>query len=484
MTNPMQHSRFRAGLVAAGLSLIGLAALAACNTDKLLTAPTPDVVLPQNLTGASVLPNAYAAAIGDFQVAYAGSGGNVPGTFGATEGLVLMSGLLSDELLNAETFPTRLEVDRRATNPVNATMLSIFQLAQRARATTELVASSYAQYDPTNPNRAEIQALSGFMYVLFAEAYCNGVPTSKINPDGTFAFGNPQTGTQLLTAAVAKFDSAITVATAAGASGLNALNLARIGKGRALLDLNQPAAAAAAVSGGTPVPTTYVYNILHDENTSRQYNGVYQFTVTSKRFTVANNEGGNGLPFVTTNDPRVPVVRTGNGFDNGTPFYRTPKYTSQAQVPARGAPTPLALGTEARLIEAENALRNGDDVTFLSKLNEARANAKTYSDSPTPPASPAPIVTLPIDAPGKQNLLFTERAYDLYLTSHRLGDLRRLIWQYNRGAETVFPTGVYNPAGAAAGNNYGTDVNLPVPFEETNNPQYKGCIDRVAGIGS
>ncbi|HEY2064812.1 MAG TPA: hypothetical protein VGG84_02560 [Gemmatimonadaceae bacterium] len=477
----MQHTRFRFGRVAAGLALIGLVAAGACNTDKLLTVPTPDVVLPQNLTGASVLPNAYAAAIGDFQVAYAGDGGNVVGTFGSTEGLVLMSGLLSDELLDAETFPTRLEVDRRATNPVNATMLSIFQLAQRARASTELVAASYAKYDPNNANRAEIQALSAYMYILFAEDYCNGVPTSTVNPDGSFTFGASQTGTQMLTAAVAKLDSAITVATAAGASGTTALNLARIGKGRALLDLNQPAAAAAAVAA---VPSTFVYNMLHDENTSRQYNGVYVFTVSSKRFTVANNEGGNGIPFVTTNDPRVPVVRTGTGFDGTTPFYRTPKYTSLAQNPARGAPTPLALGTEARLIEAENALINNDDVTFLAKLDSARAAAKTYSDTPTPPASPAPITTVPLDAPSKQNLLFTERAYDLYLTAHRLGDLRRLIWQYGRNSEAVFPTGPYNPLGAAAGNNYGTDVNLPIPFEESNNPQYKGCLDRSAAFGS
>jgi hypothetical protein len=115
------------------LLIAAIGTLAACNQDKLLTVPTPDVVLPKDLTGSTVLPNAYAAAIGDFQVAYAGSGGNVTGTFGSTEGLVIMSGLLSDELLDAETFPTRLEVDRRATNPVNATMLAIFQLAQRAR---------------------------------------------------------------------------------------------------------------------------------------------------------------------------------------------------------------------------------------------------------------------------------------------------------------------------------------------------------------
>ena len=459
------------------LLIAAVGILAACNQDKLLTVPTPDVVLPKDLTGSTVLPNAYAAAIGDFQVAYAGSGGNVTGTFGSTEGLVIMSGLLSDELLDAETFPTRLEVDRRATNPVNSSMLAIFQLAQRARATAELVAGSFAQFDATNPNRAEVLALAGYMYILFAEDYCNGVPNSKVNADGTFAYGDPQTGTQLLNNAVAKFDSAITIATAAGAGGATALNLARIGKGRALLDLNNPTGAAAAVSA---VPSTYVYNINHDENTTRQYNGVYTFSVTSKRFTVAEKEGGNGIPFVSTNDPRVPVVRTANGFDGSTPFYRTPKYTSLAQIPARGAPTPLALGTEARLIEAENALRAADLVTFLTKLNDARVNSKTYSDAPVAPPALTPILVadLPADDVGRQNLLFRERAYDLYLTAHRLGDLRRLIRQYGRNAETVFPTGVYNPLGAAAGNSYGPDVNLPIPFEETNNPQYKACLDR------
>jgi len=475
----MRHIRFNVRRLCALVSMAGVSGVVACDHDKLLTVPTPDVVLPSDLTGAAVLPNAFAAAIGDFQVAYGGSGGNVPGTFGDTEGLVLMSGLLSDELLNAETFPTRLEVDRRATNPVNATMLEVFQLAQRARATTELVAKSYAEFDPANPNRAEVLALAGFMYILFAENYCNGVPNSTVNADGTFTFGDPQTGTQLLNNAVAKFDSAITIATAAGASGASALNLARIGKGRALLNLNNPTAAAAAV---TAVPNTYVYNINHNENTTRQYNGVYTFSVASKRFTVAEKEGVNGLPFVTTNDPRVPVVRTTNGFDGTTPFYRTPKYTSLAQNPARGAPTPLALGIEARLIEAENALRANDAVTFLAKLNDARVNAKTYSDAPVPPAALAPLLVtdVPADAVGRQNLLFRERAFNLYLTSHRVGDLRRLIRQYGRGAETVFPTGAYNPLGAAAGNNYGPDVNLPIPFEETNNPQYKACIDRTA----
>src|SRR5438309_231880 len=99
--NPMSLKRIprRATLAAA---LVGAASLAGCNTDKLLTVATPDVVRPQDISTAAALPNAYAAAIGDFALGYAGSGGS--------EGLVLMSGLLADELYDAETFPTRIEV--------------------------------------------------------------------------------------------------------------------------------------------------------------------------------------------------------------------------------------------------------------------------------------------------------------------------------------------------------------------------------------
>ena len=486
---PMPHFKRNARRVLPS-ALLALAGLAACNQDKLLSAPTPDVVLPKDVTNAAALPNAYAASLGDFQLAFSGGSGGGSAT---NEGLVIMSGMLGDELMNAETFTTRLEVDRRATNPVNGTMLNIFQNAQRARATAELVTSRYAQYDPANPQRAEVQSLAAFMYILFAEDYCNGVPQSHVADDGTFVYGAGQTGIQLLNNAVAKYDSAITVATAAGAGGTAALNLARVGKARALLDLATPAtlaaqsAAAAAVVAA--VPTTFLYNIQHDENTSRQYNGVYSFTVTSKRFTVANNEGGNGLPFVTLNDPRAPVIRTSNGFDGTTPFFRTPKYTSLAPAvygflgtSGRGAPVTLASGVEARLIEAEAALNANDDVTLLAKLNAARAAAKTFSDATTVPASPAPLTVADLGATtvSRQDLLFRERALDMFLTTHRLGDLRRLIKQYSRAANAVFPTGTYNPLGAAAGTAYGTDVNLPVPFEEQNNPQYAACLDRAA----
>src|SRR5215831_12242179 len=206
--------------VAFGVALAGVAGLAACSEQDLLNVPTPDVVLPKDITGASALPAAYAAAIGDFQVAYSGGYGT---GLDLNEGLAQMSGLLADELIDAETYNTRIEVDRRDTKAINSTTLQTFQDIQRARATTDLVTSRFRQFDPKNPEGAEVQALAAFTYVLLAEDYCNGVPASKVNDDGSFTYGQPETGTQLLNQAVAKFDSAIALATAT--NGATALNL-------------------------------------------------------------------------------------------------------------------------------------------------------------------------------------------------------------------------------------------------------------------
>jgi hypothetical protein len=53
--------------------------------------------------------------------------------------------------------------------------------------------------------------------------------------------------------------------------------------------------------------------------------------------------------------------------------------------------------------------------------------------------------------------------------------MRRLIRQYGRGAESVFPTGSYFKGGV-----YGTDVNLIPNSAERNNPAYTGCANRDA----
>jgi hypothetical protein len=484
---PLSLSARRALLV---VVLATAAGLAACNQDKLLTAPTPDVVRPADIATRAALPSAFASTLGDFQLAYGGGYGGGPPLLDNNEGLAQMTGLLSDELLNAESFNTRIELDRRATTPLNGNTLQTFQDAQRARATANLVASRYRDLDPANPQGPIVQALGAYMYVFFAEDYCNGVPTSRVTETGAFEYGPPQTGTQLLTTAVAKFDSAITIAGALGSAGAPALNLARIGKGRALLDLGDFAGAASAVAA---VPSGYEYDIEHSATTGRQNNGLYAFMYLERRFTIAEKEGINGLPFVTLNDPRAPVFRAStefgpgytNGFDGTTPLYLTTKYSQY------GSPTPLAVGAEARLIEAEVAMRNGDAGTFLAKLNAARENAPTYPADPgakSPNRSGPPDLTaadIPASAAAQQDLLFRERALTLFLTSHRVGDLRRLTYQYGRPTESVWPTGPYQATNPdKQGTNYDVAVNLPIPQQESNNPLATAaqCLNRSADI--
>src|SRR5260221_484554 len=119
--------------------------------------------------------------------------------------------------------------------------------------------------------------------------------------------------------------------------------MAKVGKGRALLDLGQPAAAAAAVSG---VATTFAYNTTHTLSLGRQQDGIFVFINQTERFGVANQDGGNGLNFRSALDPRVPWARTpanNVGFDNATPDYYEGKYASET------ATVPVANGVEARL---------------------------------------------------------------------------------------------------------------------------------------
>jgi hypothetical protein len=347
------------------------------------------------------------------------------------------------------------------------------------------VSGRFRQFLPNDARGAEIQALAAYTLVLMGEAYCNGVPTSKVNEDGTFTYGSPLTGDQLFATAIAKFDSAIALATATDGSA--ALNLALIGKARTLIDLDRYPEAAAVVA---PVPSSFDYSIQHSENTGRQQNAIYSYNYLERRFSVGDREGTNGLPYVSLADPRVPTflnpINNGVGFDGETPLYLTTKF------PDRKAPVPLAIGAEARLIQAEAALRRGDLGTFLDMLNQARAAAPTYTPTgssteqplPKPPALTA--ADIPVADAERQDLLFRERALTLYLTSHRLGDMRRLISQYGRNAEAVFPTGPYNPGSPSkAGTVYGPDVTLPIPAEEENNPQYAvapHCINRVAAF--
>ena len=381
-------------------------------------------------------------ALGDFAFAVDGDGGG-------TEGQTLVGGLLSDEYRNSDTFGTRQEVDQRAVQPANVTLTGVFRLIHRARLGAERAARALAKtaQDSLADSRiAEMWNVAGFTYVIVGENYCSGVPF----PAEGETSAPPIATSEIFNQAIVRFDNAI-----ANFGGDNTrLWTALVGKARALLDLNQPAAAAALLG---PVPDNFAYKIEHSEASTREQNGTYEFNAIAKRWSMSDLEGGTGLPFLSANDPRVPYTSFATdttidefGFDAVTPLFVLQKYTS------RSDPTNLADGVEARLIEAEAALSAGDNTGWLATLNALRATVPGL----------APLADRGTAA-ARVDLTFSERAFWMYATGHRLGDLRRLVRQYGRGSETVFPTGAFPKGGT-----YGTDVNLPVPTDEQNNPGY------------
>jgi hypothetical protein len=448
----------------APLAVLGAAVLfGACSVDKVLQVPDPDVARPSDLTGAQALPTLLGSAIGDFQVAFSGTGGNT-----GLEGLANITGLFTDEFFFSETFPTRVQIDRRAIDRVNANMRDIFFTVERARASALRAETTYAKLAPNDTGYAEALSIGGYSFLFLAEAYCSGVPVSGFNAAGNVVNGTPLTTQQLLDSAITRFTLAAQIAGAAGNDLLQ--NLALVGHARALLfkgNANLPAAAALVAN----VPTAFQYLIFSSANTDRQNNGIWELNWNEGRWTQADSEGGPGLPFrnggdlqAHKGDPRTPYQPFGLGFDQKTPLFVTLKY------PSRDAPMVLADGVEAQLIVAENDLAQNDVAGWLGILNSLRANSGLGLAPLTDPGTP--------DA--RLRLHFHERAFWLYLTNHRLGDMRRLIRPTSSGGygldvNTVFPNGTYKGRGGGV---YGSDVNFPIPVEEDNNPNSHGCIDR------
>ncbi len=452
-TSDMLYGRRGWLMIAASAVLV-----TACNTDRFLKATDPDNTPPGALTGPSSLPGYRASAIGDFALAFDGNALNPDGN--EYEGLVNMTGLLTDELQNTETFPTRTEVDRRHTQTNNATMRDIFFNAHLARVSAQRAAGAYAAFGPDDPGRSEVESLQAYAILLLAEDYCSGVPLSNIDT----ATAIVQNGSPLTTQALLQVAADTFTAAAGFAADDDRTFLAAVGKARTL-QFEGRSHLTEAANLVVNVPTEWKYKITHSRNSQREWNGVYEFMWLEGRWVQSDGEGINGLPY--REDPRNPFSEDGSTFI-GAPFFGTLRFHDP------DSSNVLASGIEARLIEAEAALQANDNVTFLKKLNDLRDSAGVAG---------LPHLTLPATVTAREDLLFAERGQWLYLTAHRLPDLRRLSRStandgYGRDPETVFPTGAWFRGGV-----YGTDTNFPIPIEELNNPNVPGpdpntCIDR------
>ncbi len=472
----MRSIPFERGAVRA-IILLGATALSAgaCNSKDVLSVFDPAVATPGSLTTISAVPTVYAGAVGDFAAAFNGNG--------LTDAFVPTTGLLADEFHSSDTFTTRNDTDRRTqASPANGNLADNAYIAlHSARRSLEVGAALVKKFFPNaDPRTAELTALAGYTYVSFGEAYCGNVPVPPTERAQDIV-PSPGIGTQaLFDTSVVRFNDAVAgLGASPPAAALPSLNLARVGLGRALLDKAKYAEAASAVAA---VPTSFVYKVFSSANTNREQNSLFNLNGSNRRYSMSDTEGTNGLPFRSANDPRIPwrrfvVSGSSLGFDQTTIVYEQRLYNSF------DSDTPLADGVEARLIQAEALLKAGNP-TWLDTLNALRANysalqsarfdnfaAVSVGDSVTANTL-APLVD-PGTPEARVDLLFRERGFWLFATGHRLGDLRRLIRDYGRAPNTVFPVGTSIKTGP-----YGTDVNLAIAFDEKNNTAYNpaACI--------
>jgi hypothetical protein len=333
----------------------------------------------------------------------------------------------------------------------------------------------------------------GFAEMQLASDFCNGVPLSDGAGD-EIKLGMPMSVKEVFQVAIASFDSAMTLSSGTDNASVSINRAARIGRARALLGigLGNAAEAATLVAG---IPTSFRYDVTASLNGGN--NTLWAQPFSSNRYTLGDSLQGNArnivvrnaIPFFSAKDPRMPAnyKLSANGRDTvkaqdgGT-------FVIEVQIWGQTSAVALTAGIDARLIEAEAALKAGDATGMLTTLNALRAapqqiTASSPNATGTHPGFTTPVMpalTDPGTPDARVNLLFREKAFWTFGRGFRLGDLRRLIRDYGRAADGS-DAGGYPIGQHYKGGSFGPDLNLPVTTDEqVGNPNFPGCTDRKA----
>jgi starch-binding outer membrane protein, SusD/RagB family len=426
--------------LALGLSLATIiASVIACTDITTLAQENPGALSGTTLYvpgNAQLIVN---GAISDFECAYAR--------------YVVGSGLFADELSVGISQTANFDYDARrmttngsyGTNNCGATPSStqqpgIYTPLSTARATTDTAAANLEKWSDTDvPNRQKLLGQSytyaGYSLTLLGESMCS----AAIN------LGPEILPAALFTEAKARFDKAIPAATTANDAAT--LNLARIGRARALLDLGGPANLAAAAADAALVPATFVANTSPDAINARRQNALF-INISQSSFSTVDTSFRNVLvPGGTTQDPRVIVTDLNrNGTATGSRIFLPGKS------PTNATPMRIASYAEAQLIIAENAASLGDLPGAVTAINNARARTAGVPPYVLPAGATAADV---------KTQIIEERRREFFVEGHRLGDLRRYGLTFLPAAGAPYQYGGV----------YGTLTCFPLPdVERINNP--------------
>lgn len=436
----MMHTNMTSGRLArlTTLGALALALGAATGCEDFLVAENPGAVEASDLNSA-----AYADLI---------AAGPIFGFQNAWDDITWWNGQLADEIVNRNNVNPFIEegqIDRRELYSdmsyitafmYNPTQQARFLAEDAVRRLTVILGDTVGR----DLRVARAVAYGGYTYIGLGEMMCT-TPIDK---------SVPKTWNEMMNAAIAKFDSAVTIATAAKAylqtitpaptaSILGAdsvISFARVGAARASLNLDDK---AKATSYAQQVPAAFVFSAYYTDNTTGQRHRTFE------RIGAGNNGTLASTPFeAMVSDPRIPRS-TSPAARVGTPL--SPPSYSTFNNTAVGAPfagimsVRVASGLEARYIIAE---AEGPTAATLQFVNERRA-----AGLQTP-------VALTGDALMAE--LRDQRARDFYLDNHRLGDLRRYKMHYN---VDLFPKGPY--PGSTTGQVYNESIDCwPLPTSE------------------
>ena len=437
MRNSIIHRVRLAPALLATLSMLLVGA--ACKDITSLAQENPGTLSVSTLYVPANAPLLVNGAIGDFECAFAR--------------YVVGSGLFTDELTVAISNTANFDYDARrlltnatygtnqcqSPSPSSTQQPAIYTPLSTARATADTALAKLEGWtDAEVANRQKLigqaATYAGYSLVLLGEGMCS----AAIN------LGPELQPPALFTEAVARFNKAITAATAANDQAT--LNLARLGRARAELALGGAANLAAAVVDAAVIPATFVANTSPDAVNQRRQNIVF-INISQSSFSTVDPAFRNVLvPGGTTQDPRVAVTdlaRTGTATGS--------KLFLPAKDAANNAPIRLGSYQEAQLIIAEVAATTGDLQGAADAINRARART---------PGLPTYVLE-GATAAGVKAQVLEERRRELFLEGHRLGDVRRFGVEFGPA-----PGSAYQYGGV-----YGNQRCFPLPdVERINNP--------------
>jgi len=436
--------------------------------DVLLEQQHPEVIQPGDIQSATGAIGLYTGALGRLRTSLNGGNNN-------QEALWNFEGLFTDEFKSGDTFSQRNDADQRVTQSADGVMAPTYNGVQTARGRARDAITALKQFAPLETVKiAEMYFEMGFMEMTLGQDFCNGIPLGEtVAP--TPIYTDPLTNDDVFKSAIARFDSALAVlGTDNSTAAVNVRNATLIAKGRALVDRGLFAAAATTVA---PVPTSFIYEVTYSQTT--QSNEWWQMSISTKRYVVGDSFDvagitKNAIPFASLNDPRVSVTKTtSRAFDNSTPYNVLNNWQREDAIP-------LVSGVDARLIEAEAKLApaalggTGDIAGAFTILNNLRTagNIRISGSLVTPVMAALPV---PATLAAAQDVFFREKALWQFARGERLSDMRRLVRQYGKTVDQVYPTGAFFKNGV-----YGTLTAFPVPDVELSNPKFKGCLDTKA----